>query len=1124
MTPLDTTSLLELVAACRSALRRRAGGGALLVALGTLGLVLPAGWLMVGSDGWRPGSPLPLVAWLAVVVGAAVLGLWSWRRVSRWSEESRIASQIERSSSLPDGAVRAQIELGRGTGPGASETLARAGEQALMARIPRRVDHLAHDGHRDTSRLLRGATLLVVAAITVTVGLYLTTPERTRAAWAGLASPIGVLLPEPLPPLRVTPGDAGVPRGTEVEVGIEADGRDRVSLHWESRGRIPEQRTLPVEGGQASAVLPPLDASIRYWVVAPDGARSEDFELRPEDPLLFSDLILEIRFPAYTGLPPERHASLPTDLELPAGSSLRVSGRIAGEAEAVELRGPDGETVLRAPLDGGRFEGEWRPRGSGAFEWELVGEMPAGVRLPAPLRIDLIADEPPLVRLDTDGGVREFPASLRLPLRIVATDDWGLDWVELEVVTEGPDGRRSEPVRNRTETEDRREVLLQPLLDLSEWGLEPGSVVRVVARAADRAPGPGVGTSEELVLGLPDARALRGGARDRVEEAAREIEALAERARRGEEELRDRAREARASGRTTGSGGTESRDYESREALRLTLEEQSELARDVEALREELAQTRESLEGGGLDPGLQDRMRELEQLLEEAGGEEAAARMERLMEQWTEGAEDRVPAEFDPAELAAWQEELRDRLEEAVERFRRAALESAFEGIEEEAGSLAQAQDSLQAELEVGAEGAAEAQDALEDRVSDLDERLEELGDRLRDAGDQGAAEQTEAARERLEQAREAMGEAAEAARQGDEATAGERGDQAAQDAREAAEALESARMEWLDEWEDQVRDALLRGAQDALSLARIQAELREEFRTAGSGRRAELLAREVVLIESVRNLGTFLGLATRQAGRVGRELSVAVGDALAAVERSAEGLRGGATPRAGPFAAAGQAQAALNQVALLALAGMEQIGEPPPPSEAQELAEELEGLAGDQESMNQEASSLSQDQGGEGAAARTEELASAQEAMAGALGDLADRLGGEQGSDDPLREMSEEARRIADAIGEGRIDAEVLESQASLLERLLEAGRSLERDGPTEEREGTPAGAFERPEVRALPPGLLSGSQIPLPSAAALERLSPAERRLVFEYFDRLNRRGGDTPPPASDPGGGGR
>ncbi len=1124
MTPLRPTSLGDLVSACRSALRRRAGGGALLVALGTLVLVLPAGWLLVGSEGWRPGSPLPLVVWLVVIAGAGGLALWSWRRVSRWSEESRIASQIERGSSLPDGAVRAQLELGRGTGLGASETLVRAGEQALMARIPRRVDHLAHDGHRDTSRLLRGATLLVVGTVTVAMGLYLTTPERTRAAWAGLASPIGVLLPEPLAPLRVTPGDAGAPRGTEVEVEVEADGRDRVILHWESRGQLPEQRTLPVEAGTTSGLLPPLDASIRYWVVAPDGARSEVFELRPEDPLLFSELVLEIRFPAYTGLPPERHASLPASLELPVGSTLEVSGRIAGEAVAVELRRPDGGVALRAPLEGDRFGGEWRPRESGEFAWALVGEMPAGVRLPDPLRIDLIPDAPPLVRLDTDGGVREFPPSLRLPLRIVATDDWGLDWVELEVVTEGPDGRRSEPLRNRTEADDRREVLLQPSLDLSEWGLEPGSVVRIVARAADRAPGPGIGSSEELVLTLPDARALRGGARDRVEEAAREVESLAERARQGEEELRDRAREARASGQTSSATGMESRDYESREALRSTLEEQSQLARDVEALREELARTRESLEGGGLDPGLQDRMRELEQLLEEAGGEEAAARMDRLMEQWAEGVEDRMSEEFDPAELAAWQEELRDRLEEAIERFRRAALESAFEGVEEEAASLAQAQDSLQAELEAGAEGAAEAQDALEAQVSALDERLEELGDRLREAGDQGAAERTDEARERLDQAREAMREAAEAARQGDEATAGERGDQAAQDAREAAEALESARMEWLEEWEDQVRDALLRGAQDALSLARIQAELREEFRTAGSSRRAELLAREVVLIESVRNLGTFLGLATRQAGAVGRELSVAVGQALAAVERSAEGLRGGATPRAGPFTAAGQAQAALNQVALLALAGMEQVGEPPPPSEAQELAEELEGLAGDQESMNQETASLSQDQGAEGAAARTEELVSAQEAMAGALGDLADRLGAEQGAEDPLREMSDEARRIADLIAEGRLDAEVLESQASLLERLLEAGRSLERDGPTEEREGTPAGDFDRPEVRALPPGLLSGSQIPLPSAAALERLSPAERRLVFEYFDRLNRRGSDTPPPGSEPGGGGR
>jgi hypothetical protein len=88
-------------------------------------------------------------------------------------------------------------------------------------------------------------------------------------------------------------------------------------------------------------------------------------------------------------------------------------------------------------------------------------------------------------------------------------------------------------------------------------------------------------------------------------------------------------------------------------------------------------------------------------------------------------------------------------------------------------------------------------------------------------------------------------------------------------------------------------------------------------------------------------------------------------------------------------------------------------------------------------------------------------------------------------------------------------LNEQLVERQTRLFQRLLDAGRTLERDEFDNERRA------ERPEgVEVLRPGdlpesVLRGTEYPLPGEEALRGYPPAFRRLILEYFDRLNRRG---------------
>jgi len=1110
VTPLDRRTVAGILAGVRARVRRAGILASILLGVGAAAAVLPLGWVLGGADGWRAGSPLPLILVLSGLIAAAVVAGWSVLRIRDRTDEANLASDLERSTGLPSGALRAQLELGRGIPGGVSGGLAQAGESALVHRLGQGPLH-PRAAEAETRRLLRTGALLTGGVAILAMALLALAPERTRATWAGLASPMEVLLPDPLPPLQVHPGDAQLPRGDLVSIQVQAPGRATVTLHWESAGEVPRSAELPVIEGGAEGEIPELRGVTRYRVTAPDGARSPEFTLRALDPLLLAGLALELRFPPHTGLPPEIIRGEPGRLRIPQGTRIGVSGAFLGEGEAVLLRDPEGRRLAAFPVEGEAFQGEWRPGSSVTADWEIVGDAPAGLRLPVALEVELIPDAPPSVSLDTESGTRQVPANLRVALRMEASDDWGLDWVELEVAVEDPRGRRGEPALDRSEAGNRRSVVLRPVLDISGWGLEPGSRLRLRARAADRAPVPGVTVGSELILELPGANQLRDEARDQVERSAGEVEELVERAARGESDLRDRARElageeARAGGQRSGGDG-----FEEREETRRLLEEQAAVMDELERIREEMSRARESLGGDQSDSELSRRLGEMERLLEELEAGESRERVGEILERLTEGGS--PPAAQELEDAAARQEALRERLEEALERFKQAALENAFEGAEDAARELTQAQEEMADQLRDG--GDPEAQEALQADAEGLRERIEALEERLRAAGEMEAGDRAAQAGRELEEAARSMEAAAEAARDGNAGEAGERGDEAGEAARSAMEELEQARMDWMEEWEERIREALRRAAQDAVALARRQGEIRDELQFAGALRRGALLAEEAVLLEGLRNLGTAVGLATRQAASVGRELSGALGEAMEAVDRTAVGLRN-AAPRAGPYASAGQAQAAMNRVAILALEGMEQVGQRGAADASQELLDALEEMAGQQEALNQETGQLSQDPGQDGAAQQLEELAGTQETMAGAMGELADHPDGESVAGD-LEAMAQEAREIAESLQGGRIEEETLRRQEELLERLLTAGRTLERDGPTERREGTTAGPVDRPPVGALPPDLLRGSEVPLPSTQALEALSPAERRLVLDYFDRLNR--GLTPG-----GGGGR
>jgi len=1086
-------------------------------ALGLL-VLAPA---FAGGEGWSAGSPVPLVMVL-LMLGLLPAGAWQWRRLGRrWCAEHRVTRAMDAIAGLDEGAVLGGLELSRFAPPGTSSGLRELALHRVGSHLTGSARTLSGAlGERVGADLRRGVTAFLVTLPVVALVLALA-PARTFGAWGGLLSPLAVLVEPALPPIGVEPGSVEVARGSAVEVVAHAPMRDSVTLRWDVTGQVTRSSVIALTDGRGAAELPPVAAEVRYWIEAPDGARSVVHTLTPVDPLFVSTLTIEITHPPHTGLAPAEYQNEIPALAIPAGTHLRVRGQGSRGIGSGALVDDAGRPVMRLEVRGTGFEGSWVPGRSGTFGWEFADEAggPAAVA-PEPLAIELIPDQPPAIGIVYPGVDTLMPIDLRQPLVIQTQDDYGLARVEIVVRRVSAIGESGEPVVHAVELGGSAGAIVRPVLDVSAWTVSPGDTIRYRARAFDNHPSEQMRESAEFALWIGGVTELERAAQEELERAAQSVEELAEEARQAEEEARDLQARSEAESARSRRGQA---DFEDREEIAQALERQQRMMESVDSLQRELAELRDALRDSGLaDPELENRIQDLEELLEQVAPEEAQEAVSELEEQLAGMDPDELREALE--QMALDQERLRQRLEDSLEQFREAAIEQEFRATGQEAEDLAEEQDILaRAMMEGGDEELrAEQQAALEAQAEELQQALEQLQQRLAEAGEMDAGAGVQEARHELSQARQQMQQASQMMQQGQQQNAGQQAQQAAGDLSEVAQQLGQAQMQMQMQQMEAIRSALGQTAADALSLARRQTELRGEMQGANAAELAAMRGDEAAIAQGIRNLAENYAEGTEMMAPGARDLLTAVGQAMEELDGTISAMENPRSQGPSPMAEAEKVVRTLNEVARMAMTSGQQGQAQGSASASEQMMQQLQQLAQQQGEIMQDASSLTPMQlGQETMSEQIEDVAGRQEEVAEELGEMSEE-GTEEG--DPLGDLSafaEEARRLAEALQQGRLDPEVLRRQEQLFHRLLDAGRTLERDEESEERESEEPGDFDREGVNALTAGDIDALRFELPGAAALRALPPAQRALVLRYFERLNRMttAGRSGPPGGEP-----
>jgi hypothetical protein len=470
--------------------------------------------------------------------------------------------------------------------------------------------------------------------------------------------------------------------------------------------------------------------------------------------------------------------------------------------------------------------------------------------------------------------------------------------------------------------------------------------------------------------------------------------------------------------------------------------------------------------------------------------------------------------------------------------LKRAALEGSMQTLKDEAKEIAE-RDRALADSSAGKSADARQQEAkqLADRSQRFGDEVKKLQDKLeKDNADAGASKAKEAGKH-ANASEESLRQAAGQQKQNAQANQGKQNDQGSQGnqsnqssgsqgnqgnqgnqsggleqgARDASaqmerasQAMKEARESQVSEWKSELTNALDQSIQDLLQMARQEQQLEQRART-GQSKPEDLRSEQSAVKQGLDNAAQKLQQEGQKtsllSGRPQRSMSEAQEKVADATKQAAESRNG--QQAANSF---GEAADALNRAAASLARDREKANTSSSATGFAEMMQQLQEAAKKQGSINAQAQGLlpsmgqpmsSQNQGTARALARE------QRQVAQQLDEVGDAVGGDRAA-----QLAKEAKQLAEALEGGRLDATTLARQQQLFRKLLDAGRSLQKEerDDTNKREATSAkGGNELKPENANASGR-AAVKFREPNWDELRGLTADERRAILEYFKRIN------------------
>ena len=341
----------------------------------------------------------------------------------------------------------------------------------------------------------RKATIRVALAVTLIVvglGFWLVQPARFNNAATRILLPLANVEPLYRTSLVVEPGDVEAAGDVTLRIAIQGERPDTLSVIRNVQGKISvESVRVDAASGEVAHVLRGIEQCQTYAVRGGDFT-SPTYRIDVPTAVQLSLVRATYRLPAYTNLPEKQVDKAGGDLEALRGTTARVTfvfdHPITDAGLLIDYVGSRSEKVALERIGDHEFRGEILFDDVTGYRLETRQEgRDAVVGRPFVLRV--LPDLDPKLELAGLERQTEVEIESRVPLKVRATDDYGLDTVGLFVrrVKAGAAPEEWTPVMT-WKTEGETEFQKTHDLVISSLGAGEGERLELALRASDNDP------------------------------------------------------------------------------------------------------------------------------------------------------------------------------------------------------------------------------------------------------------------------------------------------------------------------------------------------------------------------------------------------------------------------------------------------------------------------------------------------------------------------------------------------------------------------------------------------------------------------------------------------------------
>jgi hypothetical protein len=344
---------------------------------------------------------------------------------------------------------------------------------------------------------------LIAAGLLITIGLAQLAPGLLSVQFLRFTDPFGDHPPYSKLSFDVDPGNAKVIYGGAVDIRATVHGgiADRLELVLNGSESLP---MFPEGDGVWRATVADVTVPEKY-ILRTGRARTQQFNLDVITVPKLTDVKFRIQLPPYTNrpayegpLPQNGIAGLPgTVVEVHAKSNRPLSGG------AITFAPPDGsagkpQQIIMTPIAAGASEvaGQFQIQSSGKIilgVTDIAGQ-PSTETLTT--SITLLTDQKPFVRIIEPKANSFATPDAAIGVEALAEDDYGISKVQ---IYRGLNDSRPLPTDISVPLPPPTQFPARMNLKLSDYGLSPGDVIQLFARAEDNDPAGPKGSESTVV-------------------------------------------------------------------------------------------------------------------------------------------------------------------------------------------------------------------------------------------------------------------------------------------------------------------------------------------------------------------------------------------------------------------------------------------------------------------------------------------------------------------------------------------------------------------------------------------------------------------------------------------------